>query len=224
MEGIINKEDKDSVELDVGFGTVTIRKEDVKSISTSAALERAALAQKWDKKAMQLKKDESDLAQAREKRFSEYAQWTQGMSKNNLKSSDDIKEVPIMHEPDSKSILTETILNNTVKATLVLDTGASLIVLSKRKGEELGIDLVTDDKRDVMELQLTGGRRVNAKAVVLKSVRLEQVEEKDVLAAILLEDAVDIGFKDGLLGRTFLNRFSIKIDLKNMKMVLEKLR
>ena len=86
------------------------------------------------------------------------------------------------------------------------------------------MDIDPNDKREIMELHLPGGRTVNAKAVILKSVSIGAVEEKDVLAAVLLEDVVDTGIKDGLLGQSFLNRFTIKIDLKIMKMYLEKLK
>ena len=43
------------------------------------------------------------------------------------------------------------------------------------------------------------------------------------MAAILIEEEQGMGFKDGLLGMTFLNKFNLKIDLKNMKVVLEKI-
>ena len=107
-----------------------------------------------------------------------------------------------------------------MKATLVLDTGASIVVLTKRMGEELGLDL-TDTKNSLATLQLAGDHRVTAKMVMLKSVRINDIEVKNVLAGVLLDDA-SIGLKDGLLGMTFLNQFNLKIDLKNMKMALEK--
>ena len=88
------------------------------------------------------------------------------------------------------------------------------------QGEELGLDL-SDTVNNIATLQLAGGHRVAAKMVMLKSVRIKDIEVKNVLAGVLLDDG-GIGFKDGLLGMTFLNRFNLKIDLKNMKMALEK--
>ena len=111
-------------------------------------------------------------------------------------------------------------MDDKAKATLVLDTGANIVVLTRHKGEELGLDL-SDTTKNIATLQLAGDRRVTAKMVMLKSVRIKDIEVKDVLAGVLLEDA-GIGFRDGLLGMTFLNKFNLKIDLKNMKMALEK--
>jgi predicted aspartyl protease len=43
------------------------------------------------------------------------------------------------------------------------------------------------------------------------------------MAAVLLEDNADKNVKDGLLGMSFLNRFNVKIDLKEKKMTLLKM-
>lgn len=226
IEGIINKENDDSVELSVGFGTVTIKKGDIKSIAKSTDEERDALKQKWNQESIKLKSQEKELTKEREKRLAEYERSAaEEAAKNKSGPADEnVKEVNIANDPYSKSIIVETVLNDNVNAVLVVDTGASLILLSKKKGEELGIELDPKDKNEITELHLAGGRTVNGRTVILKSVKIQDVEEKNVQAAILLEDVKDLGARDGLLGRSFLSRFSMKLDLKNMKMSLEKLK
>jgi clan AA aspartic protease (TIGR02281 family) len=132
------------------------------------------------------------------------------------------QEVPISVSLDSKSAFVEAVLNDTTKVTLLIDTGASTIVLSKKTGEALGVDPAVSQKNSVT-LELAAGRKVSAKMVMLDRIRMGGVEAKDVPAAVLLEDYDDKNVKDGLLGMSFLNKFSVKIDLKEKKMSLRKI-
>ena len=131
------------------------------------------------------------------------------------------KEINIAREPGGKGIIVEVLLDNKVKTNLVLDTGASIVALSRKIGEELGIDL-SDTKKDVMEMRLADGRRTMAKAIILDSVKIQGLEVKNVAAAIMLDQVPAIGVTEGLLGMSFLSKFNLKTDLKNMSMSLEK--
>ena len=44
------------------------------------------------------------------------------------------------------------------------------------------------------------------------------------ILVVLIEDSGYAGFKDGLLGRSFLGRFNMKVDVEKMSMVLQKLK
>ena len=149
------------------------------------------------------KKDE--VAQAIERRYEQYGP----------------QEVPISVSADSKSASVEVMLNNSVKAVLDVDTGASIIVLSRKIGEALGVNLA-DKKKGITSLQLAGGKNVNAKVIILDSVMVGDVEAKDIVAAVLLEEYGDKNINDGLLGMSFLNKFNMKIDLQKRKMTLIK--
>ena len=133
-------------------------------------------------------------------------------------------EAAISRDPDSESVLVEAVLNNETKAVLVVDTGAEMVVLSKQIGEKMGVDVSTDTGRGIIDLHLAGGKTVKARATTIGTIDVEGVVAKDVAAAVLLEDKGSVGFRDGLLGRSFLNRYNISIDLKKMKMVMEELK
>ncbi len=131
-------------------------------------------------------------------------------------------EIPISVSKGSKSASVEAVLNGAVKADLDIDTGASVVVLSRKIGDALGAAL-EDNKKDIITLHLAGGKNVDAKVIMLEKVKVGDAEAKDVMAAVLLEDNADKNVKDGLLGMSFLNRFNVKIDLKEKKMTLLKM-
>lgn len=220
IEGIIKNEDDKSVEMDIGFGTITCAKSEIAGLDHSSADETANLSEKWEKKKVELKASEADFERDRRRRFEEHEKW---MKEEGAKRASEEKAgsiIDLRRDFYTKSILVDALLNDKVSATLILDTGASILVLTKEKGMELGVDL-TATKDDLAILQLAGDHRVTAKMIMLRSIKINDVEVKDVLAGVLLEDA-GVGLKDGLLGMTFLSRFNLKIDLKNMKMSLEK--
>ena len=222
LEGIIMTEDKDSVELDIGFGTITMAKDEIDRIYRSTPKETGALKQNWIIKTKELKDKEEEFIRARQQRFEEYEKWVNEERKRSQNQERQSSQIDLIRDTASQAILVDTILNDNVKCTLVLDTGASLVVLSRKTGQKLGLDL-SNKTSDMIELHLAGDRKIQAKAIMLKSLRIKDVEEKEIMAAVLLEDVVDPYFKDGLLGRTFLNKFNLKIDLKTMSMALEKI-
>jgi len=112
-------------------------------------------------------------------------------------------------------------LNNKVDTTMVLDTGASLILLTRDVAEKLGYNL--DRLRPNMKVQVADGRTVDAARIILDSVKVENSEAERVEASVLMEEKGNFGFEDGLLGMSFLKRFNFKIDLKEKKLILEKL-
>jgi len=220
IEGIIKAENEKTVEMDIGFGTITCAKSEIAGVDRSTPAEAASLSEKWEKRKKELKASEADFERERQRRYEEYDKWIREEEAKRAKGEKGEGAIDLRRDVDTRSILVDVLINDKVSTTLILDTGASILLLTKEKGLELGIDL-TATKNDVATLQLAGDHRVTAKMVMLKSVRIKDIEVKDVLAGILLEDA-GVGLKDGLLGMTFLNRFNLKIDLKNMKMSLEK--
>ena len=223
VTGIIEREDERSVEVNTGFGTVTFKKSQIKEIERSSVEESQKIAKEWGEKRIELKSKEKEFEEARDKRFKgAYENWMDDEKTKKLKDESVAKQINIAREPDGKGIMVEVLLNNRVKVNLVLDTGASIVALSRKVGEELGIDL-SDTKKDVMEMRLADGSRTTAKAIILDSVKVQDVEVKNVMAAIMLDEVPVIGVTEGLLGMSFLNKFNLKTDLKNMKMSLEKI-
>jgi predicted aspartyl protease len=106
----------------------------------------------------------------RERRLAEYEKWLEE-ERAKREAEERVKEIRVERDVTTQNILVETLLNDKVKATLVLDTGASLVILSKKMGEELGIDL-KDTKGGMVELQMAGDRRIKAKQAFLNCARL----------------------------------------------------
>jgi len=92
--------------------------------------------------------------------------------------------------------------------------------LSNNIAKKLGID---NNKQETVRLKLADGRQIDAKYVVLESIGVQDVEAKNIGAAVLLEDVGDAEFKDGVLGMSFLSKFNFKVDQKNKKLILERL-
>lgn len=222
ITGIVSKEGKNAVELETVSGAVVINRAQIKRIERAPSEELSALRDSWAARHSALKSQEKASEEARQKRFKDYGEWVEEVQSKKAPEQKE-GEVAIRRDPESRSILVEALLNNDVKATLILDTGASVTVVSKSIGKRLGVDVETDSGNDVGEMHLAGGKTVKARMVILKSLAIDGIEEKDVAAAVLLEEKEHLGFKDGLLGRSFLNRFNIAIDVQAMKMVLRKI-
>jgi clan AA aspartic protease (TIGR02281 family) len=199
IKGLIKSEDAENVNLEVNSGTVKFSKKQIERIVRSTPEEAESIRQGWEKK----KK--------------EYEERT--------KEAEEKKE----HEPkqvnvDNKSghIMVEATLNKKVKATLILDTGASFVVLSSNIAKQLDLDVQSTETK-ILQMILADGRKVDAKMFVLKSIRVQDSEVENVEVAVLPEKESDAISKDGLLGMSFLKNFNFKIDQKNDKLVLEKL-
>jgi clan AA aspartic protease (TIGR02281 family) len=223
VRGIISAEDTNTVELKMGGSCVQLSRSIIKSVYHASPQARAAY--EYSSMEMQDRLDSQKKASAedRAKRLKAYEDWTREETNRKALEQRAEGEVSIAIEPGSKAVLVEAVLNGDVKATLTLDTGADIIVLAKEVGERLGIDMSADNTGDIRELRLAGGKTARARMTMLKTVKIQGIEEKDVLAAVLLE-SVYSGFKEGLLGRSFLGRFNIKIDLEKARMTMQKLK
>ena len=223
VRGIVEKEDDKSVEMNTGFGTVIFKRSQIKDIERSSSEESQKIAKAWEAKKEELKGKEKEFEEARDKRSkSAYENWIEEEKVKKAEEDRAAKQINLLREPSGKGMMVEVLLNNRVKVNLVLDTGASIVVLSQKAGEELGIDL-SGTKKDVIEMHLADGRKTMAKAIILDSVKIQDVEVKNVTAAIMLEEVPALGMTEGLLGMSFLSKFNLKTDLKSMKMSLEKI-
>ena len=201
IEGLIKNESAEGLELDVGFGTIKFSRDEIERIRKSSLEETSDIYQKWEKKRIANKERE----EARK-----------------LIESENPKPKSVNLQYEKGQIMVEALLNKRIRSTLLLDTGASIVLLSRQIGQQIGPSPVR--RRQKVELQLADGRKIKADYVILESLSVQGVEANDVAAAVLSEDIGDIAYKDGLLGMSFLKNFNFKIDQKNNKLILEKVQ
>ena len=205
VEGFIKSEDADSVRLDIGLGIVGFRKIDIDKIYRSNLVESELLRQKWEKRRIdRIKKQEEESRIEAAKAQAE-----------------SLRPKEILVSRESGHIFVQARLNDKVPVELLLDTGASFVLLSSEIGRRLGVD--KDKRTSIVKMQVADGRQVDALYMILDSVKIQGVEAKNVDAAVLLDNAEGINFKDGLLGMSFLKKFNFKIDQSNNRITLEKL-
>jgi len=199
IEGIIKNEDGRDVNLAINCGEVKFSRDQIKSIKRSSSEGALIIRQSW---VQEKEASESRVREVQERQEREPKQAV--MDKQN------------------GHLTVETTLNKKVKAKLMLDTGSSLVVLSGKIAASLGIDLPAKSS-DVVELVLADGRKVEARMIILDNVSVQGSEIEKVEAAVLPEQDNSVLTHDGLLGMSFLKKFTFKIDQKNDKLVLEKL-
>jgi len=200
IEGLIKKESADEVDLEISLGSMKFPMKQIDRIVRSSPKEAELIRQEWA--------DEKIKGQER------------------AKEAELIRE----HEPkqvnmnkQSGHVVVTALLNNKVKANLVLDTGASLILLSRKVADNLGIDVGVNSGGAPIELIMANGRKEKARMIILESVKVQDSEINNVEAAVLPDKESATMSDDGLLGMSFLKKFNFKIDQKNDKLILEKL-
>ncbi len=109
--------------------------------------------------------------------------------------------------------LAEVILNERVKRHLVIDSGASFILISQQVAKELGITI--DENTPFIPGSTVSGM-ILTPLVTLKSVRVGNAIVENVEAVVY---SMPSG-QDGLLGNSFLNKFKMVLDSINSKMLL----
>jgi len=198
IEGIIKKEDAESVDFEVGSGSVKFLKSEIADISKSSPKDSDSLRNRWQ---------------------ADKLNFDNKLAKQKAEEESKPRKASFSH--DAKGMTIGVTLNNKVETTMVLDTGASLILLTRDTANKLGINL--DKLKPDMKVQVADGRSVEAAHIVLDSVIVENSEARNVDASVLMDKKGDFGFGDGLLGMSFLKNFSFKIDQKEKKLTLEKL-
>lgn len=118
---------------------------------------------------------------------------------------------------DAGLILVNAVLNDRVKARMVFDTGANLVVITEELSEKLNQDL--SSREDVIRIHTFSGV-VEGKSLVIEKIDLEGVRKEKVQAVITLNNDGLGGF-DGLLGLSFWGDFKVTVDYQNGKIIIE---
>lgn len=115
------------------------------------------------------------------------------------------------------NLVVEVKLNDKLTCLMAVDTGASIVTISRSIANQLELDF--SGERNEIEMLLANGSRAKAKIINLDSVAVGNSRAENVLAAVM--DSPPGAGIDGLLGMSFLDNFSVKIDSVNNKLVLE---
>lgn len=199
IKGLIKREDEKIIEIEIcQGGSAEFRRNEIQKIERSPQEESVEIRQAWER-------EKKRLREIQEKQKAEEKLLPKGVTFSR----------------QGESIRVNVTLNNKVNAMLMLDTGASVVALRKSTAEKLGINL-TDIKPDV-KVKLADGQQIEAKQIILESVKVENFEANNVEAAVILNEESEVYFGDGLLGMSFLKNFSFKIDQQEKKLILEKI-
>jgi len=196
IEGIIKSEENGIVDMEVYGGSIKMHNSDIDKIERAGEAGNELLRSKW-----------GNQKTAFEDKLKQY------------KIEEEHKPKEVEFSDENQNITVKALINEDVTTNLILDTGATGIMLRKHLADKLGIKL---DKPDA-KVTLANGKTVDAKQVILRSVKVQDSEAFNVGAVILMEEENGLGSADGLLGMSFLKHFSFKIDQKYKKLILEKL-
>jgi clan AA aspartic protease (TIGR02281 family) len=138
-----------------------------------------------------------------------------GLEQNRKRQ--DLEGITIPLVPDGQGhLLANVLINGSVPASLVVDTGSPVVMLTSSFIQKLGLD-PSQSTQGYVEL-LNG--KYKAASVSLDSIKLGEAQAQDVPATVLMED--NKGVKDGLLGLSFLSKFHYSLDQSGQKLILKK--
>ena len=128
-----------------------------------------------------------------------------------------VAKASVPFEKRGQVVVVEVMLNNSVPARLVVDTGATYTMISAATAKELSID--PERAPRTMPFQTANGV-IQAPLTNLESVIVGGMEIKNLTTAI--HDAVPSAQVAGLLGLNFLSNFRLDIDTEKGILHLEK--
>jgi clan AA aspartic protease (TIGR02281 family) len=197
ISGIIKTENDEYVELEVNLGRVKFYRSQIGRVEHSSQDEKDMIEQSIkERRAI----NESEIRGGRQTREGESRDVKVGQTENHL--------------------FVDALLNKKVNVKLLVDTGASFIVLSPEIAAQLNIN-VASVVPDV-KMSLADGREVFGKMIKIDTVSIGDAKTNGVEAVIIYQKGAFQGF-DGLLGMSFLKLFKFEIDLNRNKLTLKKL-
>lgn len=231
---MIESENQDAVEINLGYGTTTFHRSEIDRIVRSDPKAVEAIWQRWgeDQKVIEKRKPEED--QKWRNRQSELDRLRR--EADQLKKDQDETAPKTIHSvAKNGQMLMNVLLNGKVRVKLVLDSGAGIVVLTRRVADKLELDV---EKLKKSKIQVADGRYAETGLITLESFKVENaepadadkakkpgVEIKNVESCVLLEELPDQNKAvDGLLGMSFLRNFKFNADYNNGTVIFEKIK
>ncbi len=196
MEGIVKRETDEYVELEINSGAVKFYREQIEQVEYFSEEERKSLEESWQEERL---KKEAELKTRKYEREIVPNEIEVGRQGNHL--------------------YVNALLNGNVNAKLLIDTGASFVVLSSDVAKRL--DMGIEGSNPDVKMTLADGREVPAKLFKLDTISIGQVKASAVEAAVIYQENTFQGF-DGLLGMSFLKLFKFEINLEKSKLIFQK--
>ena len=138
IEGFLVNEDKQGIVLEVGFGTIKIEKNQIVKIDKSPPEESIAINQEWKERKLAADKREAQIRLRKENEQTEAPTSEERYPAVKEEARKESQPQNIEVNQKGRHIFVDAILNNKIHVSLMLDTGASLVVLSKEIGRQLG--------------------------------------------------------------------------------------
>lgn len=193
-EGIVTGEDEEKITLQIGVSSFAkFKKAEIRRIERSAPEDLAALKERW------AEREKEHEARKKEKKYAPQTVRLLG---------------------PSEEFYIEALINGKIKTRLLVDTGCSGFLLSRQVAKKLGIAVTEKDA--IFQHIIGDGTRVPAVHVTLESVRVGDVEVRDIQTGVYLKEYARNERFDGLLGMGFLEHFNFTVDSKNKKLILER--
>ena len=126
-------------------------------------------------------------------------------------------EIPF-ERTSSGLILVEAVLNGGVKAMMVFDTGADIVVITEELSKRLRQDLSRGG--ETIKLHTNCGE-VRGISFVVNKIELGNAGKENVRSVVTPDDFALSGF-EGLLGLSFLGDFKITVDYQRGKIKIVK--
>ncbi|MFA5147722.1 MAG: retropepsin-like aspartic protease [Candidatus Omnitrophota bacterium] len=114
----------------------------------------------------------------------------------------------------------KAVLNGSTSCLLAVDTGASIVVISKEVAKR--IETNPNETIEDVNFTLADGSTTKSDVIIVKSIRVGNSTAYNVPVAVA-DNPPGHGI-DGLLGMSFLSNFNIKMDVANEKLVLESIK
>lgn len=115
------------------------------------------------------------------------------------------------------SFFADVRINRKIRGLLMVDTGASNVLLSKRLALKLGLN-IRGAKR--IQAKVAGGRIVPGRLIFLKEIRVGGARVENIPAIVLEQESGEA--YDGLLGMSFLKQFIFQIDTQKSQLILQR--
>lgn len=150
-------------------------------------------------------------------KLTRYGTISQPTAMTSVLTSPSKKVVIPIRKNDNAIIVSNVGLNDKENVNFILDTGATYTSISRETAYRLGLDLTHADKVNLK----TANGLIQVPRVRLESVNINGLVVKNIEATVHSHPAAQN--VTGLLGLSFLENFTVTIDSRNSRVILESL-